>query len=141
MLSNVTTHLRLLSVSRLIEGKGAAVVVVSKDAIHMTKLAGASFMTSPVDKKTGLHSHITEMCLLRGVPLLVVPKMNEELSKVLRIRKASCFAIPTNDYIIKSLAKKKEDHGLESGVDINDSFYGVLDSVRDALAALAMREK
>lgn len=48
----------------------------------------------------GIHDYIIKSSQLRNVPILSFPKLNEELSRILRVKSSSCLAVVSQRYYI-----------------------------------------
>lgn len=90
------------SVSKLLESGNLSSVCVARDAPYQ------------------LHNHIVEAALARGVPVVILPKLVEELAALLKLKSATCLGIPVR---VKA-----------EGVDSSSAEALVRDSARDALS-------
>ena len=98
------------SVSRLLERGELLVLCIAREA-------------SPQ-----LHNHIVEAVQARRVPVVIFPKLGDELSKALKIKSASCFGIPTR------FDAKIEQGGEEDALLLRE---GARDALSELLATLA----
>ena len=44
-----------------------------------------------------LHRHIIDICKIRKVPLVIIPRLSQDLVNALNIRSATCFAVLSSD--------------------------------------------
>jgi len=99
------------SVGKLLDGNNLAAVCVAKDA------------------PANLHNHIVEAARARGVPVVVFPKLSQELSAALKIKSASCLGIPSRRVVALAAAETADEAGQ----------LLVRDAARDALCDLLLR--
>ena len=99
------------SVGKLLDGNNLAAVCVAKDA------------------PANLHNHIVEAARARGVPVVVFPKLSQELSAALKIKSASCLGIPSRRVVALAAAETTDEAGQ----------LLVRDAARDALCDLLLR--
>ena len=112
------------TISKLLETSRAGVIVICRDSNHV------------------LHDHLVDAARLKQVPIIIFPKSSEELAKMFKFKRISCFALlkENNDIDNQSPQKVEDDvdcDTVEDNVNSSMPINAAIDNLREKLLEFA----